>query len=145
MNALLDRHKTIALDTSIFIYHFEANTTYLELTTLVLERIQSGQCRGIVSELTLHELLVRPLKLGQYDVADEYELLLANFPHLHLSPVSRHVLVKAAEVRAAHGFRAPDAIIIATALQGGATLLVTNDVQWKRIRELDVVCLDDVR
>jgi predicted nucleic acid-binding protein len=145
VKTLLSRHKTIAVDTSLFIYHFEGNPSYTGLTTLVLDRIQSGKSRGIASELTLHELLVRPLKLDLPDVADEYELLLSSFPHLLLTPVTRPVLLKAAALRATHGFRTPDAIIIATALLGRATLLVTNDKRWKRIHELTVACLDDYR
>lgn len=145
MRSLIARHKTIAVDTSLFIYHLEENPSYIELTTLVLNRIQSGKSRGIASELTLHELLVRPLKLNLPDIADEYELLLTSFPNLLLSPVTRPVLLKAAELRAIHGFRAPDAIIIATAILNHATLLVTNDKKWNRLKDLTVACLDDFR
>lgn len=143
MKSLIARHKTIALDTSIFIYHFEGNPLYVGLTTLVLDRIQSGKSRGIASELSLHEILVRPLKLQLPDVADEYELLLTSFPNLFLTPVSRQILLKAAELRAIHGFRAPDAIIIATAVVNRATLLITNDKNWKRLKEPAIACLDD--
>lgn len=145
VKSLISRHKVIAVDTSLFIYHFEENCSYLGLTTLVLDRIQSGKSRGIASELTLHELLVRPLKLELPEVADEYELLLSSFPNLTLSPVTRPVLLKAAELRAVYGFRTPDAIIIATALINRATLLITNDMKWKRLKELTVACLDDFR
>jgi predicted nucleic acid-binding protein len=143
VKSLISRHKIIAVDTSIFIYHFEGNPSYTRLTTLVLDRIQFGKCRGIASELTLHELVVRPLQLGLPDVADEYELLLSSFPNMTLTPVTRPILLKAAELRAAYGFRAPDAIIIATAIINRATLLVTNDKKWQRIKELTVACLDD--
>lgn len=61
------------------------------------------------------------------------------------TPITRPILLKAAALRAAHGFRTPDAIIIATALLGRATLLVTNDKKWKRVNELTVACLDDYR
>lgn len=143
MKALLARHKVIALDTSIFIYHFEGNPAYLGLTSLVLERIQSGRAEGVASELVLLELLVRPLRLEQQDVADEYELLLTGFPHLTLCPISRQTLLHAAESRARLGFRTPDAIIVATAVARHATLLVTNDRQLKRYSGLTVACLDD--
>jgi len=145
LKSLLSRHKIIAVDTTIFIYHFEENPSYVGLTTQVLERIQSGKSRGIASELTLHEILVRPLKLEHPDVADEYELLLSNFPNLALSPITRPILLRSADLRATHGFRAPDAIIIATALINHATLLVTNDKKWKQLKMLTVACLDDFK
>lgn len=145
LKTLISRHKIIAVDTSIFIYHFEENPSYIGLTTLVLDRIHSGKSTGIASELTLHEILVRPLKLELPEVADQYELLLSNFPNLTLSPVTRPILLRAADLRATHGFRAPDAIIIATALINRATLLITNDKQWKRLKVLTVACLDDYK
>jgi hypothetical protein len=42
-----------------------------------------------------------------------------------------------------YGFRTPDAIIIATACTHRATLLITSDKKWKRLKELPVACLDD--
>lgn len=143
MKSLLARHQTIGVDTSIFIYHFEESPRYVGLTTLILGQIQSGKNMAVASELTLHEVLVLPLKLELREVADEYELLLTSFPHLTMSPITRQILVKAAELRAGYGFRAPDSVIIATAMIDRATLLITNDKKWKRLKELNVACLDD--
>jgi hypothetical protein len=50
----------------------------------VIQSLEEGRFRGIVSELTLLELAVRPLQLGRRDVADEYELLLSYFPNVEL-------------------------------------------------------------
>jgi len=140
---LLNRHAVIAIDTSILIYHLEAHPGYIEYTTQILKAIQSGACRGVVSEITLLELLVLPLKQERLDVADEYEILLTNFPNLTLAPVTRQVIIKAASIRAITGLKTPDAMIIATAIEQGATLIITNDRQWNRITGIEVICLDD--
>lgn len=143
MKKLLLSHATVALDTSVFIYHFEAHPRYRDLTVRILRTISRGECRAVASELTLLELLVRPLQLERQDVADEYEALLSHFPNLELVPLSRKVVLRAATLRARYGLRTPDALILATAIVQGATLVITNDRHWKRVEEVKVAFLDD--
>lgn len=139
---LLLQHSLIAVDTAILIYHLEEHPFYSNLTTILLQAVQRGVCHAVLSEISLLELLVLPLRLQLPDVADEYELLLTNFPHLTLIPVSRAIILKAASLRVQYGIKTPDALIIATALTAGATLFVSNDHHLQRITELQVVCLD---
>ena len=134
----------VALDTSVWIYHFEGSTEFGRAADSVLETIAQGRVGAVASELVLLELLVAPLKKRAQDIADEIELALLHFPHLQLAPVTRAVLMRAAGVRARYGMRAPDAIMIATAIESGATLAVTNDDAWRKVRELDVLLLRDL-
>ena len=98
----------------------------------------------MASELVLLELLVAPLKNGAQDVADEIELALLHFPNLQLVPVTRAVLVRAAQIRALYGLRTPDSIMLATALEFGATLAVTNDNAWRKVNEIEVLLLREI-
>lgn len=144
INRLMQQHRLIALDTSILIYHLEENPAYIVQTSTFLQAIQQGRCHGILSEITLLELLVLPLRLQMQDVADEYELLLTSYPNLNLIPVSRPIILKAASIRATYGLKTPDSLIIATAISAGATLLVTNDKQWQRVQDIEIICLDQI-
>ncbi len=110
----------------------------------MLEAVSEGRVAAVVSELVLLELLVGPLKKAAQDAADEIELALVNFPHLQLAPVTRRVLVRAAEIRARYALRTPDAIMVATAIESGATLAVTNDDAWKKVTEIDLLLLRDL-
>jgi predicted nucleic acid-binding protein len=143
MKDLLSDHKVIALDSCVWIYHLENHPDYATLTSQVLEAVEGGICQAVSSELTLLEILVRPLQMELQDVADEYELLLSSFPNLSLEPISRAILLQAAKIRASHGLRTPDAIVTATAMAGGATLLVTNDRHLSRVPGIQVACLTD--
>lgn len=145
LGSILDKHRLVALDTSIWIYHFEGSATYGRAADAVLEAVAQGRIGAVASELTLLELLVAPLKKGAQDAADEIELALVHFPHLHLAPVTREVLVQAAAMRARYGLRAPDAIMLATALESGATLAITNDDAWRKVKEVDVLLLSDIK
>jgi predicted nucleic acid-binding protein len=47
-------------------------------------------------------------------------------------------------MRADHRWlRTPDALQVATAVEHGAHVIVTNDSRWKRLREIAVVVFDD--
>ena len=111
----------------------------------MLEAIAQGRAGAVASELVLLELLVAPLKKGSQDVADEIELMLLHFPNLQLAPVTRGVLVRAAEIRARYGLRTPDAIMLATAVESGSTLAVTNDSAWRKVDEIEVLLLRDLK
>lgn len=137
-------HALVLIDTAIWIYHFERHTQFGSAAGKVIESLEAGQFRGVASELTLLELTVRPLQLGRQDVADEYELLLDHFPNLELAPVTREILLLAAGLRARHRLRTPDAIQVATAIQRGATLAITNDDAWRVLPVIETVILSDL-
>lgn len=138
-------HEVIGLDTSVFIYHFEAHPRYLALTRVLLDAVQAGRQAAVTSTVTVMELTVRPWQLGRPAVAREYEVLLVHFPHLILADVTRDVARRAAQLRARYRIRPADALQVASALLHGATAFVTNDRQLARLApELDVIVLDDV-
>ncbi len=140
----LAAHQLIGLDTSIFIYHLEANQTYLPLTETILKNVEIGQCGGIVSTVTLMELTVHPWRINRADVARQYELLLVNFPNLRLIDVSREIARQAAQLRAKYNVRPADALQVATAITSLATLWLSNDKKLRRLEsEIEVVILDD--
>lgn len=140
----LTGHRLVALDTSVWIYHFEGSNAFGPVADSVLETIARGRVAAAASELVLLELLVAPLKKGARDAADEIELTLLHFPNLQLVPITRAVLVRAAGIRAQHGMRTPDAIMLATAIESGATLAVTNDAAWRKVDGIEILLLRDL-
>jgi predicted nucleic acid-binding protein len=140
----LIRHQLIGLDTSIFIYHLEANPQYLPLTQQILESIETGRCSGVVSTVTLMELTVHPWRINRADIARQYEVLLANFPNLRLIDVTREIARQAAQLRASYNVRPADALQVASAMISQATLWVSNDKKLKRLgAEIEIVILED--
>jgi predicted nucleic acid-binding protein len=140
----LVNHNIVGLDTSIFIYHFEAHPRYLPLTQKLLTGVQAGQWTAITSIITVMELTVHPWQMGRSSVAREYEALLIHFPNLTLVDVNRDVARRAAQLRAHYNVRPADALQVATALLEGATTFVTNDrkLTWLS-QEIEIIVLDD--
>lgn len=143
MKAVTQGHRVVALDTCLWIYHIAEHPAYSRLASRILGEVSRGKCRAVASDITLLELLVRPLQMEAQGIANEYEALLTYFPNLELIPVTRDIIFKAARLRANYGLRVPDAIIIGTALAQGATLVITNDAKWKQVEEIKVACLSD--
>lgn len=139
----LEAHQVLGLDTSVFIYHLEANAKYLSLTRTVLQNIQSGRSQGVISTVTIMELTVQPWRMNRGDVARQYEVLLMNFPHLSVVEVSRDIARRAAQLRAKYNLRPADALQVATALVSGAEVWISNDKKLRRLEpEIDVIILD---
>jgi predicted nucleic acid-binding protein len=134
----------VGLDTSIFIYHFEKNPTYLSLTHQLFSMIESGDLLGVTSTITLMEIIVRPLDLGRQDIARKYEALLVNFPNLDVIDLDRDIIRQAARLRAEYKIRPPDALQVSACLSHAAKAFITNDRKLERLREIvDVIILDD--
>jgi predicted nucleic acid-binding protein len=140
----LAEHNVVGLDTSVFIYHFEAHSRYSPLTQELLTGVQAGQWSAITSTITVMELTVHPWKIGRSAVAREYEALLIHFPNLTLADVTRDVARRAAQLRALHNVRPADALQVAATLLENATAFVTNDRKLTRLsQEIDIILLDD--
>jgi predicted nucleic acid-binding protein len=128
----------------VFIYHLEDHPTYAPLTQLLFEAWEEGRNLGITSVITLFEILVKPKREGLEEVAQDYLELLTTYPNLTIVEVDLEVAKLAAELRAKYRIRTPDALQLATALQAKAGGFITNDERLKRIKELEVVLLDDL-
>jgi predicted nucleic acid-binding protein len=77
------------------------------------------------------------------DVAEEYEVLLANYPNLVIAALDRPTARRAAELRADYRLRPADAWQVAACLEQGATAFLSNDRELRRIADLQVWMLED--
>jgi predicted nucleic acid-binding protein len=134
----------VGLDTSIFIYHLEANPTYAPLTKTAFENMEEGTFEGVTSAITLMELTVLPWRMGHENVAREYEAVLANYPNLYIVDVDRDVARLAAKLRADYNVSPADALQVAASLQADAKTFLTNDKQLIGLQAIiEILILDD--
>ncbi len=142
--AFLRRHKRIGLDTSIFIYHVEASTTYGNCVASIFSWLEGPGAQAVTSTVTMVELLVHPYRAADLDRVNQFYALLSTYPHLEWIPPTLPLADQAARLRATHGLKAPDAIQAATALGANALGFISNDPAFKRVRDLDVLLVDDL-
>jgi len=98
----------------------------------------------VTSELTLLEVLVKPLKDGNTSLISVYRKILLETQGLECLEIDQTVLELAARIRAEWRLRTPDAIHAATALRAGASLFLTNDTDFRKVPGLNVVLLGEV-
>jgi predicted nucleic acid-binding protein len=125
------RGRRVYHDSNIFIYAVEGMSPAAEAVGELFDLIDAAKTTAVSSDLTLAELLVRPLELGRDDLVGIYAELLQPSPGLTVSPIDRAVLIAAAHLRTQRGLRLPDATHVATALASSCELFVSNDRKIK--------------
>ena len=143
LDGFLRRHRRIALDTSFVIYAVEANPKYFELVRTILTWIEADG-NAVTSTITMTEALVRPYRLQNIEAVDKFYSFLLTYPHLEWVAPTLKIADRAAQIRATHNLRTPDAIQAATAITTGATGLVSNDAAFSRVDCLDALILDEM-
>lgn len=133
----------VAIDTAPFIYFVEQHPTYIPLVKPLFQAIDSGKIAAVTSMLTVLEVLVRPLKVNNQQLADEYRNVLLNSRNLRVLVPSLEICQTAARLRASSNLRTPDALQLATAAYAGATHFVTNDSSISEISYVKRLLLND--
>lgn len=82
--------------------------------------------RLLASRLSRFECRVKPLRAGDAAMLATYDAFFTR-ARLSMLDVSEAVLDRATELRAHHGFKVPDAIHLATAIEAGADVFLTGD------------------
>ncbi len=112
----------IYLDTCLVVYAFEDD---LERGIATRRRIAEQVTEEfVISPLVKMECLVGPIKVGNLELRRYYEQGLARFRQVSLT---EDVFLRAAELRARHGLRTPDALHLAAAQIHHCSALWTND------------------
>ena len=84
----------------------------------------------LTSALTLGEVLVEPMEIGDEDLMRRYEQVIG--AGVTVLPFDLHAAPRFAEIRRDRSIRAPDAIRLACASAAGMDLFVTNDERLSR-------------
>lgn len=119
--------KAVYLDTNVFVYAAEGFARYKAFIEGLFREIDAGHVDAVTSELTLAELLVKPLEIGRQDIADLYAELIQSSDQLIVIPIDRSILMAAARYRAQLKIKLPDAIHVATAVAAGCERFLSND------------------
>jgi predicted nucleic acid-binding protein len=139
----IEKHKIIGLDTAPFIYYIEDVTPYADLLDPVFSLLENHALRAVTSTVTFAEILTKPFADKNFSMADEIKFTLKSFSSLSVASIDEKLAEAAALIRARHAIRLPDALQIAAAIQGEATLVITNDKRLKKVDGVEVLVLSD--
>jgi len=142
LTAFLRRHRRIALDTNIFIYHLEANARYTAFTDQIFAWLERPGHTAVTSIITMTELLVQPYRDSNEQLADQVYALLSTLPNLEWIAPDLEIADLAARFRALHRVRTPDALQAAAAAHANATGFISNDPIFERVKAFETLVLD---
>jgi uncharacterized protein len=112
-------------DTNLFIYLFEGSPTFGPQVVALRQKMLKRGDELLTSTLTLGEVLVKPMKMGNAILTNEYQHTIpATATLLHFD---ERAAILYARLRCDAALRAPDAIQLACAASFGVDLFITND------------------
>jgi predicted nucleic acid-binding protein len=131
----------VGVDTALFIYFIEEDQRYISMISPLFAAVHAGRLEIVTSTLTLLEVLVVPYRVGDIELAQRYEAVLARSPGIRLIDITRDPLRLAAQLRAGFGFQTLDALQLAASLAAQCSTFVTNDRRLPTVPGLSVVQL----
>jgi predicted nucleic acid-binding protein len=133
----------VAIDTAILIYFVERSDRYVDAVRPLFQAADRGETELVTSAVALLEVLVVPYRAGDHELAGRYKALLTRSRGLRLADVDRPLLRLAAQLRALHGIRTPDALQLAAGLAHRCGCFLTNDRRLPSLPNLPVHQLSD--
>jgi predicted nucleic acid-binding protein len=133
----------IYLDANLFICALEGLPPFAAKLAALFQRFDRGELGAVTSELTLAEVLVKPIRDNNTALRDQYDRLVRASPALTVVSVTREILVAAATPRDLLA-QTPDAIHAATSISAKCTTHLTNDHRFTTIPKLAVMLLPDL-
>jgi predicted nucleic acid-binding protein len=132
----------IALDTNVLIYFFEGIEPQAGKVEKILNTFMKGQNKGIVSTITIAEVLNGFYLTGDALKAAKAKRLLSDWAlnGFKIIPVTFEIADLAANLRAKRGGRLPDALIAATAINQSASLAYSQDKDLQRYGKDIKIC-----
>jgi predicted nucleic acid-binding protein len=135
----LPQGASVLVDTAPWIYVLESHPQFADRFVGLFEAAAKGHVLIALSTITLAEVLTGPFKAGQTALAKRYEKALLQY---RVVDVSAPIAALAAQLRAQYRLKLPDALQLATALDMGATTLVTHDRDFSQVTGLDILTGD---
>lgn len=141
MKKALNNFQSVGLDTNIFVYYFNRESSFYPQTEQLFRDIATLNLPIFTSVITLAELL--SFKAPQLMIDNlEQELLLV--PKLTMVEVTHQVAKESARIRRDYKFRLSDAIQLATAKLNKTQVFISNDARLKQFKEIKVMLIDEV-
>ena len=135
--------KKVFIDTTIFIYFLEENKNFIEKVNGFFKYCLYNNVELITSTISFMEFSVKPYEKGRLEVIKKFKELLVDFD-IYTYNINLEVADYAAKLRAKYKWlKAMDSIQIVIALFAECDSFITNDINLKKINELNVILVND--
>jgi len=139
----IEGHRRIMFDTAPIVYFIEEHKEFGKIADEIFKVIKDdSEYRPFSSVITLIEVLTQPLRKSKMEVVEKYRQFLLNSSNFITYSIDPIIAEKSAELRAQYGIKTPDAIQLAVGIENDGTF-VTNDRDLKKIKEIEVIVLEE--
>lgn len=135
--------RAVYFDTNIFIYLLEGSVEYAKQIRSIKLAIEAGEFKVFSSEIIFSEILPLHVKANDHDKIQIIIEFLSASGAFNLVPADRDVCIQSGFLRGMAGMKTPDALHVATAIQSGCDIFLTNDKRIKTPDSLELVILSD--
>jgi len=130
--------KRLYLEASCIIYLTEGTSAFTSpIRDRIREHLDAPASRLVTSLRSLLECRVRPLRERDDAVLAAYDDLLGA-ERLEVIDINAAIIERATELRVRYGFKTPDALHLATAIDQNTDAVLTGDTDWLRCVEIAV-------
>ena len=136
--------KSIFMDTAPIIYYIEGNNQFCQIKNII-NQIQKNNITIFSSVITITEVLVKPVSLGNMNVVNSFLTFLKNPDNIIILSVNDRIAEQAGYLRGKYpSLKTLDAIQISSAIEARTDAFLTNDLRLKQIKEIEVLTLKDI-
>ena len=144
IETILEQLNRIFLDSAPIIYYVESNPNYCLIIDKVFNYIESHSIHIITSPITLAECLILPTRQKNLSVQQQFINILTSQDTINFVDINSETALIAADIRVRYNLKLPDALQITTAIQSNCDAFLTNDLQFKKVRELSILVVSEL-
>ncbi len=136
---------SVLLDTSVLIYYLEGIKPYYLLAEEIFNDILDENIIGSLSAISITEFVTKPLADGNLTDVERFKQFIDSLS-IQVLTVTYEIAERAGKLRSQYpNVQTADALIVATALENGCDVFVTNDKDLRKLETsgLTVIILND--
>ena len=136
---------SVFFDTSPFIYLIENNSNYSSTVANFIADQSINEILLTTSVITISEFQVNPKKLNILKPIEDLNRLIDQLS-IQIFDITLEIAELSASLRAKYNFlKSIDAFQLATALNHSCKSFVSNDFKLKKIEEINIIMIDDLK
>jgi len=123
---------TISLDTNILLNVKNREEPYYKYSRQLLDCIDEGRAKCVLSTVVIAEMCSGYNEFDQLEEKDDFINHIRSSSNYGVVDLDISIADDAGRLRRSTGLRLVDTVIVASALRGGASILVTHDDEFQR-------------
>lgn len=133
----LRRRKGVVIDTNIWIYLLQDHPRFGKTADFIIAQAEAGEFQGVITPITIAELLTGPLREGRSDMADRIRSALRGLVNVRPVDMPYEAGEIAGALRARYGLPLPDMLQAAVSMREPRPAIITNDREMLKVKEVD--------